>query len=687
MKISVSWLYDFVDFSYSREELMDIFNSLGHEVKGWEKINNDIVFELDTFPHRFDTLGHRGIARELAAAKGLDLNIQDWALIEGRESASDFLNIQVRNEILCLRCCGMTVHDIKGGSSPEWIQKRLRSVGVDPVDNIQDTQMYILLSTGHPVHVFDLNKITDNRIVIRASRPGEKFFAHDGREITMTKDTPVISDPEKIISLAGIADNPEALISGDTDSAAVISAVFDSGAVRKARTEAGIQNELSLRGERGIDIHDIPNAVKQTASLLTKPEGRSARGLVDIYPGPDKPRTVILRQRKVNEILGLGVEEDFITSILHRAGFTIHPQQKGSWKVQVPLFRKDIEREMDLIEEIGRYYGYDRIPSRLPQLDSSYTSPDSRMEIKTGFRQILFHQGFDEVVNDGFMIPREKDLFFSGEEAVEVINSVSLETSFLKNTLLVGLLENIRLNFSRGIQGLHIFEMGRRFFRESNTVAEKSVLAFAGAGRLDEFHWQKESDDIDFFYVKGTLESLLRFAGAGPVDFEEMELPFYEPGFSLNIKIKGENAGHLGVIKSTIRESMGLDKEIYAAELDLEAATGKHPNFINYGEISFNPGIHRTVTFIDSQAVRYKEIKSALESMNLSVLESFQILDRKVDISSSRENVIISLRFTFNRPEKAVQEKEVDEYMQKIIHVLTGKFSFEIKHEEGEIDK
>ncbi|MFO7866485.1 MAG: phenylalanine--tRNA ligase subunit beta [Candidatus Aminicenantes bacterium] len=683
MKISISWLKDFIDFSYSPEELMDIFDSLGLSVVNWEKTNGDTVVELETFPHRFDLLSHLGIARELAAAKNLPWKNWDCVFKESPDSVSTELDIQIRNEALCPRCCGKTVHDVKVGPSPGWMQERLRTLGVSPVDSVNDAVVYNLLAAGQPVHTFDLDKIKGKQLIIRNARPQESLVLRDGREVKLSKEMLVIADEEKTVSLAGIQDDPDKSVSEKTKSVALVAAFFDPETVRKARESIGIQTETSFRYERGTDIDALPRAVEWLSFFLTQQGGNASSGVMDVYPKPRRARTVILRHRKVNEVLGAEVEEKFILSVFQRAGFMIDPHQKESWMIHVPFHRPDVEREADLIEEIGRYYGYDHIPPRFPQVNFYRPRNEKWNKTEESLRQILYHQGFDEVVNDGFMTPRFQELFADRDEAVAVLNPVSPRTSFLKNTLLAGLLENMQLNFSQGIRTLHLFEIGRRFFWESGEIKEKPTLAFAGFGRLDEGHWQRKSHEVDFFHVKGTVEAILKHVGAGPCDFEETDFPLYEPGYSAAVGIKGERIGHLGTIKHSIHMALGLNKSVNAAELDLNLFLNKPYLPKRYNALRMNQGIIREITLIDDQGVRYQEIKTAIRNLNLLGLDSFDVYDRHVGTLSSGEGVSLSLKVIFRYPERNANENEPDENMQKIIHMLKEKFSIQVKGEGG----
>lgn len=683
MKVSTLWLKDYVDFSFSQEELIKIFDALGLSVVSWEEINGDSVIELEPFPHRFDTLGHVGIARQLAAAK--DLPFKEPVFSPGHpEAVKGDLDIVIRNESMCPRCCGKIIYGLKNEASPDWMQQRLRSVGISPVDNIRDAAVYILLDMGQPVHIFSLKDIKGKQLIVRAARPKEKLVTRAGRKIELDKDMLIISDEDKCLSLAGLTDDPLQASFPDTQAAAVLAACFDPKIIRRARKIAGIQTESSKRYERGVDIDALPQAIMNFTSLLGPARDDTSQPATDVYPRPRKPKTVIIRQRKINEVLGIGVEESFFLSVLQRSGFKLNSQQKGSWRVSVPAFRPDIERETDLIEEIGRYYGYERIPPRLPQLDAVNPCRGKRNRLEDGIRQILFQHGYDEALNDNFMPPHIHELFAEGREPVPVLNPISSRTSFLKNTLLAGLLENMQKNFARGLQRIHLFEKGGCFFIEKDEIHEKKVLAFVSCGSLDSLHWQKKSIESDFFHVKGTCESILECAGLTSAEFDEADFPVYEPGYSLAVKVKGEMIGHLGMINHAVREAMGITKVVNAAEIDMKALTAKIPVSEFIMPVDMKSSIVRFLSFIDMQGIRYKDIKAAVEGLNLPGLESLDIIDRHVETSSEEEKVHICLKFVFNFPESDKRENQLNTFMQKIIQVCQNKFSFKLRKGGGD---
>ncbi len=463
--------------------------------------------------------------------------------------------------------------------------------------------------------------------------------------------------------------------------AALIAAYFEPSAVRHARKTLGIQSQAAMRYERGVDIEALPRVLAQTVSYLAGKAAEIRSNIIDNYPRPRKPRTIIMRQRKANEILGVGIEESYILMVLRRAGFDVNSQQKGSWKVDVPAFRSDIERESDLIEDIGRYYGYDRIPPRIPQLDKIQPGQEKSSQFKKTWRHIMFHQGFDEAVNDSFMFSGQHRLFGEARALVSVFNPTSSRSRYLKNTLLSGLLENMRLNFAHGVRGIHLFESGRFFYCKDEKVIEKTSLAFISSGPLDAEHWQEKSADSDFFHVKGTCEALLEGAGAGAgvAEFEEKDFPVFEPGYSLAVMLRGETIGHVGKIKPSVRELFGLEKDVYAAELDLNALLHKLPAKEKHEPPALSPVIIKHLDFIDIQSIRYKDLRKAIESLNIPVMETFDIYERYVDTSSPGENVHLSLKFVFNHPERDMSEKDVDEYMQKIIQLCKQKFSLKLR--------
>ncbi|MFP4081244.1 MAG: phenylalanine--tRNA ligase subunit beta [Candidatus Aminicenantes bacterium] len=685
MKISLDWIKDYVDVQVPLPELMEKLNMIGMLVEDWEEKQEDVILDIETYANRPDTLGHLGVAREIAAALGLNLKKQEWPVAESDKRTSDLVSIQIKDRDLCPRYCGIMVRGIKVSPSPRWLQSRIEAMGLKPVNNVVDVTNYVLFSTSQPIHAFDYDKIGGKKIIIRRAQRGEMLKSLEEQDISLSEEMLVIADEEKPMALAGIIGGGASAVSEDTRDVFIESAYFNPVSVRKTSKKTGVSTEASYRFEREADISFPPQAAIMAASLLTQIGGKATQQVLDVYPRPKKDKTVILRSHRVSELLGLEIEKSFIPKILHPLGFGVREQNKGIWQVKIPTYRVDIEREADLIEEIARFYGYDKIPPQIPPLRKLEPTFSRLKNKKNKLRQLLFHQGFDEFINFSFFDPQKKTLFENSLEPIEIRNPVSSKASLMRTTLLAGLMENVAWNKNRGAESVHAFEMGNIYFWDQGRHKEQVFLAMVSTGYLGYHHWQGKREEADFFHLKGTCELLMFHLRYVPFSFQEKDHPYFQPGYSLALLFKGETAGHIGLLNRDIVEFYSLKDDVWAAELDLAILFGKQPQSFQYIPVAKYPSITRDISFLADRDICYQDIYDEVEKLSLPFLEKFELYDLFSGSSVPKGKVSLSLRFIFRHPERTLRTEEVDKPQEKIIKFLGDKFNFQLR-EGGKID-
>ncbi|MFA9453292.1 MAG: phenylalanine--tRNA ligase subunit beta [Candidatus Aminicenantaceae bacterium] len=682
MKISIDWLKDYISLDLSNTQVINTLNRIGMLVDEWEETEDDTILELETYANRPDTLGHLGVARELAAALGLPLNMPDVSIIENDKQIAEHFDIQIMDEDLCPRYCGMIVSGIEVGPSPGWLQKRLRALGLIPVNNVVDVTNYVLFATAQPIHAFDLAKLKGSKIMVRRAKRGEGMRTLEGRDVALSQDMLVIADEKDPVALAGVIGGEESAVSEATRDVLIESAYFDPVSVRQTWKKAGVQTDASYRFERGADIMFPPHAAALAVTLLTQMGGVAYQGVLDVYPKPARPKTVVIRHHRVLELLGAEIEEAFVTKTLKDLEFQLKEQQPGIWKVTVPTFRVDIDREADLIEEIARFFGYENIPSRLPLWETVDLSLDRKRTLETGVRQLMFHQGFDEVVNYSFTDPAREELFRRDRGAIAIRNPISTRASLLRTTLLNGLLQTVVWNKNRGVEGVHVFELGHIFNQDEEDKRELQAMGMITWGALDAPHWQGGTGlSTDFFHLKGTCESLVASLGYQVVSFQNRDHPFFEAGHALALYLKGAEAGILGRLKPEILEAYDLNEPVWAAEIDLDVAFEIQPHVFRCVPVVKYPSVIRDVSFLIDRGVPYQDIKEILDRLNLPYLERHTLYDRYTGAGVPEGKVSLSLRFVFRHPQKTLQAGEVDALQEKIGKALRS--SFEIQLREG----
>jgi len=680
MKISLNWLKDYVDVTVPLRELLERMTMIGLVVESREERNGDVILDVETYANRPDTLGHLGMAREIGAMLCSPLKEQTWPLTELPARTSELVDVQILDEDLCPRYCGVVVKGVKTGPSPDWLRTRIEAMGLKPISNVVDVSNYVLFATGQPIHTFDLARIAGPRILIRRAKKGETIRTLDGKDVALAPEMLVIADEKKPVAIAGVMGGEDSEVTEGTQDVFIESAYFDPASVRKTRKALDLQTDAAYRFERGADISFAPQAALMAASLLTQFGGKVSREPADVYPRPRKPKEIVLRSRRIGDLLGVEVDDAFVERTLADLGFGLKTGPNGLWRVQVPFFRVDIEREADLIEEIARFFGYDKIPVVIPPFEILETVPSDKDRILK-LSEGLFRFGFDEVINQSFADPEREAVLRSGKTPVEIRNPISTKASLLRTTLLGGLLENTAWNRNRGQEGVHIFEVGNIYSRNESAAAEEQTLGLSTTGPLGGPTWRGKPAETDFFHLKGALESALENLRYAPLVFEAAASPFFEDDFSLAVSYKGQTVGRLGQVHSRLLDLYSVRGPVYAAEVSLELLFGKQPRPFEYAPLPRFPSVVRDLSFLVDRDVPYQGIKQALEKLGLTFLEDFEVIDHYAGGNIPKDKKSLSLRFTFRNPKATLIAEDVDKAEQKIIKSL--KTAYKIQPREG----
>ncbi|OGD27771.1 MAG: phenylalanine--tRNA ligase subunit beta [Candidatus Aminicenantes bacterium RBG_19FT_COMBO_59_29] len=685
MKISLDWLKEYLDGDISAQTAVEALERIGLMVEGREEKDGDVILEIETYSNRPDTLGHLGMARELAAALGLRLKERSWPLSELTVRTADLADVQILDPDLCPRYCGVVVEGVKVGPSPAWLQKRIESMGLHPINNVVDVTNYVLFSTSHPIHAFDLDKITGARVIIRRAKKGERLLCLDGTDLSLAPDMLVIADEAKPIAVAGVIGGQASAVTEGTKDIFVESAYFNPVSVRLTRKAANLQTDASYRFERGADISFPPQAALMAASLLTQFGGRSSREPADVFPLLPKKKEIILRHRRITELLGVEVDEAFVQKTLADLELGVELQQPGIWRVKAPSWRVDLDREADLIEEVARFYGYEKVPSVVPPLQVVAPIPDKSREKLGRVRPLLFHYGFNEVVNFSFSDADKERLLATGLEAIEIRNPISARASLLRTSILGGLLETAAWNKNRGLDAIQIFETGNIYYRDERGCRERLTLGLLSSGMREEPHWRQKSREVSFFHLKGACEALLQQLRYEPFSFEKAEHPCFEPGSGLALAYKEEKVGYLGQVAGRLTDVFDLKQTVYAAEIDLELLFGKQPKPFTYEAVAKYPAIIRDVSLLVPLDVSYQDICKAIEKVPLPILEEARLISQYFGESNPKDKKSLSFRFIYRHPQRTLLAEEVDRAEQQVLIQLRRAFGAQLR-EGGKID-
>ncbi len=684
MKISLDWIREYVAVDLPRQELVDRLTMVGWVPEAVEETDGDLILDLETYANRPDALGHLGVAREIGAMLGQPLLERDWPVAELEEPTAEIADVQITAEALCPRYCGLVVRGVPVGPSPDWMRRRLEAMGLKPINNVVDVSNYVLFATAQPIHTFDFGRIGGGRIVVRKAKRGETLVDLDGRTLALTADMLVIADESRPVALAGVIGGQASGITASTRDVFIESANFDPVSIRKTAKKLGLSTDASYRFERGADIGFAPQAVRMAASLLTQMGGRASRGVIDRYPRPLKPRTVRLRLRRVAELLGVDVPEAFVADLLARLGFRADTSHRSAWRVEVPTFRVDVSREADLVEEIARFYGYDRIPSVVTPVDSFNATVDRKRMRLARLRRTLLGQGLDEVINWSFADPEREAAAGSGRTPIPIQNPISNRASVMRTTLLPGLLENAAWNLNRGLEGVHVFETGRVYYWEEEKHREDLHLGLLATGLRPGAGWDTPAAETDFFVLKGALEALFEALRFEPVAFEEKDHGSFEPGRALAVLYKGQEVGRLGTLRRDFAAISSVERTVYAAEVDLTALFEKTPRPFQYAPVPKLPGVTRDLSFLLDRGVAYGEVVPVLARLNQPLLEGFELRDRFSGPSVPAGKVSLTVRFRYRHPQRTLVADEVDRVEQEIVGHLRSALNIQLR--EGKID-
>ena len=574
---------------------------------------DDVMFELEITPNRPDCLSLIGVAREIRAETGNSLKLPSVDLQENETDIRSLTSVTIDAPDLCPRYAARVIQGVKVGESPAWLRQRLESVGVGVINNIVDITNFVLMEYGQPLHAFDYHKLTENRIVVRRATDGEQLTTLDEVDRELTEDMLVIADAEKPVALAGIMGGYDSEITEMTCDVLLESAYFNPSSIRATAKALGMSTEASYRFERGADPGVVLAALDRAAELIAELAGGTiCKGAVDVYPGEQPLTQVKLRPDRVNFVLGTALKVAEMEQILTRLGFDVQASE-DAYQITVPTFRSDITREIDLIEEIARVYGYDNIPTTLPKGDIPVPAPNPKVEVRRRIKRFLLAAGLMEAVNYSFCdqncfekihLPSESPL----RGTLRLQNPLSPEMSVLRTTLVPGLLENTQHNRNHQINAIALFEIGSVFVRDGNQSAplirgdggfkEPERVAGVLAGQIGDGVYGNLYRDPDFFDIKGLVEGMLEVCGITEYTLQKTDVPTYHPGRNAEVLLADTRVGTFGEAHPEVLENYDLPYKAYLFEFDLEALVNAAVFSRRFEPISIYPKVERDLAIV-----------------------------------------------------------------------------------------
>ncbi len=563
---------------------------------------DDVMFELEITPNRPDCLSLIGVAREVRAETGNPLKLPSVDLKKSETSIRNLTSVTINAPDLCPRYAARVIQGVKVGESPAWLQRRLESVGIGVVNNIVDITNFVLMEYGQPLHAFDYHKLTENRIVVRRATDGEALTTLDEVERELTADMLVIADAEKPVALAGIMGGYNSEITETTCDVLLESAYFNPSSIRATAKALGMNTEASYRFERGADPGAVLAALDRAAQLIAELAGGTVcEGTVDVYPGQQPLTQIQLRPERVNFILGTEIKTAEMEEILRRLDFDVGTS--GSvYRVTVPTFRSDITREIDLIEEIARVYGYDNIPTTLPKGDIPVPVPHPKVEVRRRIKHFLFAAGMMEAVNYSFCDPNCFDKIRLASDnplrnALPLRNPLSPEMSLLRTTLIPGLLENAQHNRNHQINTIALFEIGNVFVQDGSQKEPERIGGIL-AGQMGDGIYGNPYRNPDFFDIKGLVEGMLEVCGIAEYTLQKTDVPTFHPGRNAAVLLGDTRVGTFGEGHPEVLENYDLPYKAYLFEFDLEALVDAAVFAKRFEPISIYPRVERDLAIV-----------------------------------------------------------------------------------------
>jgi len=676
MKLNIEYLKNFIKLNINADELKNLLASIGIEVDSFEKIEGEDVFEVEITPNRPDWLSHVGIAREIKSKlPELDYNYPYLKDIELNIKNKDDFDIEIENKKDCSRYTGLIIRGIRVKESKPELKKLLYTLGLRPINNIVDISNIVLMTLGHPIHVFDLNKLNGNKIIVRRAKNNEKIVLLDERELELNNNDLVISDEKNPVAMAGIMGGLDSGVSDNTVDILIESAYFNPVVIRKSARNYGIKTDASYRFERGADIQITIDAIKLFVKMLMEYEKNiSITYFYDNYPDKFINKTINLPKGYVSKYSGIEIKEDKVTSILNNLGFIT--EDKGeNWEVKVPSFRVDIYGKQDLVEEVVRIYGYDKLDSVLPSVVNVNIADYKEREVLLDIENYLISQGFNEAINYVFNSENDNKYFgLDNKNFIRIKNPLGADFSVLRVSLLSGLLKNASNNFNQFFQSIRFFERGKIFYRENNKKYEIDKFAIIGSGEFIKKNWNlKCGEKIDFNIFKSIISGMLKRMHA-KYSFKASNLPYIKENSCFSIFVNGIQCGHIGEVKKDVLKDYDIDKDLFYSEFDVEklvSAFGDN-NFKDWSKYPFST---RDFSFLIDNKYKYSELEEFIEKNRPKELENYELMEiyEGKNLPNGKKNFV--MRFTYRDNERTLLSEEINEIHEEFKKILIEKLN------------
>jgi phenylalanyl-tRNA synthetase beta chain len=693
MRVSFDWLKEYAKIDVTPGEAAEKLTMTGLEVEAIEYIDGDAVFEVNVTPNRADCLSIIGIARELSASYNVPIVFPD--LNVAAESKGLDFNVEIKDPELCWRYAGRIVRNLKVGTSPAWITKRLEKCGIRSINNVVDVTNYVLLEFGQPLHAFDLGTLKGKMIRIGTpksieGRAGLKFKTLDGTERDIPGDSLMIWDGERPVAVAGVMGGLDTEVTAGTVDVFIESAFFEPTSIRRTSKRLGLKTDASYRFERGTDIKMLKKALDRAAMLMKEIAGGTVYGKIDMYPRGFHPQEINVRYDRVNKLLGLKLTPKQIVASLNGLGLDIGEGDAAAFKVKVPPYRRDITMEADIIEEVARLHGYDKIPTELPEAILGGDEKKEEVyprELRREIRRSFLKTGFSEAINLSFMGAEDLDLLAIPAEdirrkVVQLKNPLREEEAYMRTTLLPSLIRNLCHNLSHGNRDLRLFEASRVFYSTGPAALPEERDRVAAIYFREKTKALYKDDAQDFYVVKGVLEAVLADIGIADVAYARSAEPFLHPGRSADILVSGKKAGYIGSLSPAVIDRLDIKTQkpsVIVLDIDFVSLVDAGKRKTTYRPLPKYPFVERDTAIVLDAAIEASAIIRILKSYASELIEDVSIFDvyQGANIGDGKKSVAFNVRY--RSADRTLTDAEVESLHAKLVEYIVGKTKGQVR--------
>jgi phenylalanyl-tRNA synthetase beta chain len=649
----------------------------------------DMVFEFDLTPNRSDCLSVIGIAREIAAIQNTPLKYPDYTIGDKADSIHNLSSVKIEAPDHCPRYSARLVENVKVKASPFWIQDRLLSIGLRPINNIVDITNFVMMETGQPLHAFDFDFLAENRIVVRTAAEGEKFITLDDKERTLGAEMLMICDGAKAVGVGGVMGGLNSEIENTTTRVLIEGAYFNPVSIRKTSKKLGLGTDASHRFERGVDPEGTVRAVNRAAKLMVElGEGRLVEGLIDEYPKPQTVKSVDLSVKRTHRLLGIQPDAERIKKLLESIEFKVEKitSEDSDERLTVvpPTFRVDISRPEDLMEEVARLSGYNNIPTTFPAMPAEGRVQARDLELRNRLKGLMTGFGFTEAITYSFASEFSGDrLRLKKKDArrafLHILNPLTEDQAVMRTTLVTGLIETAVYNIARQVKNIRLFEIGKVIIKsgQQDLPREEEMLTALWTGARNDTSWHSRETSCDFYDMKGAAEGLIRALKLENIRFTQMpddDCDYTRPGRTAMILAGDSKVGLVGEIHPAVCDNFNLKQTAYIFELEVDKIVSLVPQTMIAKPIPRFPAIYRDITIIVDRDIETQKVLEAVENSSEKLVERLHLFDvfEGDPIAAGKKSV--SFRITYRSPDKTLEDDDVNDLHKSITDKLLKAF-------------